>query len=172
MMFRRIDPKGKECPVACEQVTGYGVRGGLDVSETRQVSCPCQEPETRIRDRSVTIPTELLLFLAAFRLPTISVHPSNHHISQESTQQFSRCYGRTDGQYMTKQTVAFLEISVADLPKYQPPEPRAGHTAAKFLNYSDFLIMNTDFAAAVTTNSQRLFLQHLQSIHIFDTTAL
>jgi len=115
---------------------------------------------------------ELMLFLAAFRQPTISVHPSNHHISHESIKQCSRCYGRTDGQYMTKQTVAFLEIFVAEFPKYQPPEPRAGHTAAKFVTYSNFLITKIDFAAAATTNSQRLCLQHLQSIHIFDITVL
>jgi hypothetical protein len=34
----------------------------------------------------------------------------------------------------------------------------------------NFLITNTDCAAVATANSQRLCLQHLQSIHIFDIT--
>jgi len=100
------------------------------------------------------------------------VHPSNHHTSRKPIQHCSCCYGRTDWQYMSKQKVAFLYIFAAEFPKYQPPEPRAGRTAAKFETHSNFLIMNIDFAAAATTNSQRLCLQHLQSIHIFDITAL
>jgi hypothetical protein len=73
---------------------------------------------------------------------------------------------------MTKNVVAFLQIFVIDFPKYQPPEPRPGHTAAKFGKISNVPMTNIDFAAVATTNSQRLCLQHLQSIHIFDMTVL
>jgi hypothetical protein len=73
---------------------------------------------------------------------------------------------------MTKQIVTFLKILVAEFPKYQPPEPRAGHFAAKLVTCSNILITNIDFATAATANSQRLYLQHLQSIHIFDITVL
>lgn len=73
--------------------------------------------------------------------------------------QFSSVHVVTDRRTIhdKKKTVAFLHIFFHEFPKYQPPEPRAGHTAAKFATYSNFLIMNIDFAAAATTNSQRLF---------------
>jgi len=171
LTFRPIGPQGKEYPVPSEQVAGWALEAVWTFrrQDRSTVHTRNQKQEFAI---AVTIPTELLLFLAAFKLPTILVHPSNHHISRKSIQQCSCCYGRTDRRTIYDETVAFLKVLVAEFPKYRPPEPRAGHTAAKSVTYSNILVTNIDFATAATANSQRLFLQHLQSIHIFDITVL